>query len=84
MTRDDSIKRLYVDSVRDIGIKEDDFIVTIGKLKSNSIYHVIESKKTERLNGLRFHLKVMRSDLLTCIKRDFNQRLIPMIWYKNS
>lgn len=80
MTQDDSVKKLYVDCFQDIGIKRDDFIVTIGKLKSNSIYHVVESRKTIRINGFRFHLKVMKSDLITCIKRNTDQGLIPMIW----
>lgn len=81
---DDVVKKLFVDSKQDIDIKADDFIVAVGKLKSNSIYHVIESRRSERACGFRFHLKVMRSDLPTCIRRDSNQKLIPMVWYNRN
>lgn len=80
ITEIDSIRKLYVDCLTDIGIKEDDFLVAIGKLKSNSVYHVIESKKTQTIKGFRFHLKVIKSDLVTCIKRKSDQGLIPMVW----
>ncbi|PKP11940.1 MAG: hypothetical protein CVU09_00130 [Bacteroidetes bacterium HGW-Bacteroidetes-4] len=80
----DKLKKLYVDSRNDIDIKTDDFIVAIGKTKSNSVYHVVESKKKERVNGFRYYVKVLASDLITCMKRDSYQALIPIQWYSRN
>lgn len=41
----DELKSLYVDSPSwHTPIKVDDFLVAVGKLKSNSVYHVFEVK----------------------------------------
>lgn len=84
MCNPDRVRNLYVDCRYNLEIKPDDFIVTIGKTKSNSVYHVLESKVKERSNGVRFYLKVLKSDLLTCIKRDNSQAVIPMKWYNRN
>jgi hypothetical protein len=83
----DKIRSLYVDMPKfgeDISV--DDFIVAIGKTKSNSVYHVVEVKIKEspkaRMN--RFDLKVYKSDLITAISRDEEQKLIPMVWYSRN
>ena len=84
MIPDDSIRKLYVDCKENLDIKTDDFIVAIGKLKSNSVYHIIESRMTKSNYGFRFHIRVMKSDLLTALKRNSNQQLIPMFWYNRN
>lgn len=66
-------------------VKVDDFIVAIGVKKSNSIYHVAEVKARPhpKLNKMtRYHMKVFKSDLMTALKRDEDQKLIPVEWYK--
>lgn len=65
----------------------DDFIVAIGKNKSNSIYHVAEvsePKINEEKRIVRFKIKVFKSDLLTALNRDKDQGLITMKWYARS
>lgn len=80
----DKILKLYIDCGFDLEINANDFIITIGKNKSNSVYHILESRKAERTNGVRFYLKVFRSDLITCLKRESSQKLIPMVWYNRN
>lgn len=83
----DSLKSLYVDMPTwSEGIIEDDFIITIGNTKSNSVYHVYESKLKIRPNGrvARYYLKVLKSDLITALHRDPGQKLIPMQWYSRN
>lgn len=76
---------LFVDSPNwshDINI--DDFIITIGVNKSNSVYHVAEVKTQNRGRIKRSYVKCYRSDLLTAIRRDSTQKIIPMTWYKRN
>lgn len=80
----DKPRKLYVDTPRwATGIKVDDFIVTIGKKQSNTVYHVVESTPKPRVGSkmVRYHLKVLVSDLLIAMRRDKSQNLIPMTWY---
>ena len=85
----DQLKKLYIDKPKGSSpINVDDFIVAIGVNKSNSVYHVAEvseprqSPKHKRL--YRYNIKVFKSDLITCLKRESNQQLIPMTWYKRQ
>lgn len=60
----------------------DDFLVAVGALKTNSVYHVASVRAvphTQR-RAVRYYLKVYRSDLLTCIRRGAEQRVITMRW----
>lgn len=82
----DKIKSLYIDCRYDDIIKADDFIVTIGKRKSNSVYHVarIKSRKYIFPDKVRYYMEVLVSDLITCLGRDRDQALIPMVWYSRD
>lgn len=80
----DKIRKLYIDGNFNFNIKPDDFLIAIGKNKSNSVYHVVESIKKIRNNGLRFQIKVFKSDLMICLKRGKTQRLIPFVWYNRN
>ena len=83
----EKLKSLYVDSPSwSPAIFPDDFIVAIGKLKSNSVYHVVESqhKINHEKRTVRYYLKVLNTDLLTALKRDPDQQLIPMQWYSRN
>lgn len=83
----DKPKKLYVDSPAWApAILEDDFIVAVGKTKSNSVYHVVESKgkPNPKKRIIRYHIKVLKSDLITALKRDADQQLIPMQWYNRN
>lgn len=64
-------------------VEVDDFLVTIGKKHSNSVYHVVQVKIKPQGNRMnRFYLKCYRSDLLTALQRDKTQTIYPMYWYK--
>lgn len=70
-------------------VKVDDFIVAIGKTKSNSVYHVAEVKIRGRGKPphriIRYYVKCFRSDLLTCCRRDKEtQNVIDVTWYKRN
>ena len=83
----EELKSLYVDMPNwNQGIAVDDFIIAIGNTKSNSVYHVFEVNARPRRDKriTRYNLKVLKSDLLTALKRDINQKLIPMQWYKRN
>lgn len=80
-------KKLYIDSPSwSEAINEDDFIVTIGKTKSNSVYHISEVKAKPRpeLRMVRYYVKAFKSDLLTCLQREPHQKLIPITWYSRD
>ena len=86
---EDKLKSLYVDMPAwSSPIKPDDFVVAVGKQKSNSVYHVVQSKpknpspKSERM--IRYYLKVLMSSLNDCIKREADQNVIPITWYKRK
>lgn len=83
---DDRIRKLYIDQPSwCMAIIADDFLVTIGAKQSNSVYHVVESNPKPRAERLiRYHLKVMISDLPTALKRGPFQQLIPMTWYSRD
>jgi len=80
----DKIRKLYIDGDLELNIFPDDFIVAIGKTKSNSVYHVVESVRKENGNRVRYNLKVMKSDLQTLIKRSYLQLVIPIQWYSRK
>jgi hypothetical protein len=81
----DKLKSLYVDAPLWVpDIKVDDFIVTIGVNKSNSVYHVAEVRISAREKMKRAHLKVYVSDLVTALRRSSGQKLIPITWYKRK
>ncbi|AVR47242.1 hypothetical protein C7S20_19400 [Christiangramia fulva] len=79
---------LYIDSpIWENSIEVDDFIIAVGKIKSNSVYHIAEvkSKQSPKHKKLwRYYVKCYRSDLITALKRDPNQRLISMQWYSRN
>jgi hypothetical protein len=83
MKSNDKLISLYIDkSPNDFAINTDDFLITIGKSKSNSVYHVESVKSVIQKNGLiRYYVKVFRSDLITMLKRDKNQLLTTVFWY---
>lgn len=80
----DKLVSLYVDSPRwNPLIQPDDFLVAVGAKQSNSVYHVAEVKHKDCGNGMmRNYVKVFRSDLVSALRRDPSQRLIPLTWYK--
>lgn len=82
----DKLVSLYIDSPRwSPDIKADDFIVTIGVNKSNSVYHVAKVRIDDKGSKMkRNHVKCYRSDLITALKRSSDQKLIPMTWYKRN
>ena len=67
------------------GVQVDDFLVAIGKFKSNSVYHIakcrrVTNKKNKRI--IRHYLKCYKTDLITALRRDKTQKLVPLYWYK--
>lgn len=79
------IKSLYIDQPSFYPpVKPDDFLITIGAKKSNSVYHISEVKARPRPSPkwIRYYLKVYDSDLPTALQRDKTQQLIPLTWYK--
>lgn len=84
----DKLISIYVDCLRgQAEIKIDDFIIAIGQTKSNSVYHVaqVQSKPSPKNpKMIRHYLKCYRSDLLTALLRDPDQKLYPMTWYKRE
>jgi len=80
--------KLYIDSpVWQNSIQVDDFIIAVGKTKTNSVYHIAEvkSKQSPKHRKLwRYHVKCYRSDLITALGRDKSQALIPMQWYNRN
>ena len=82
----EKLKSLWIDCPFSEGIKIDDFLVAIGEKKSNSVYHVadVKTKDSPKPRMKRHHLKVYKSDIITALKRDENQDLIPFYWYKRK
>lgn len=80
----DKLVSLYVDMPSwEIPIMVDDFLVSIGEKKSNSVYHVLEVKTTyPREHVMRCYVKVFRSDLVTALQRSSYQKLITLKWNK--
>lgn len=83
MSQADRLVSLYVDTPGWCDrIRTDDFVVAEGERKSNSVYHVASVRVVplpER-RMYRQHLKAYRSDLITCIRRSPEQRVITMRW----
>lgn len=81
----DKTVQLYIDmpTFDRRGVTVDDFLVSIGKKQSNSVYHVAEvvSSKEMKNRMRRYRIKCYRSELITALKRDKNQRLISIYWY---
>ena len=81
----DELKSLYIDVYRKSNIpRVDDFIIAVSKLKSNSVYHVAEIKSVvPRKEGRvqRYYMRVFKTDLLTAINRDPDQKIITIMWY---
>ena len=81
-------KSLYVDSLNyDYQVQVDDFFVAIGKLKSNSVYHVAEIVRRHPVKSgrmTRTHMRVVKTDLITALRRDESQVLIPFQWYSRN
>lgn len=81
---EESFKKLWIESPTwgaNKLIKVDDFLVAIGKKRSNSVYHVAEVTKTQtRGRMIRQHLKVLKSDLPTALRRDPDQTLVAFTW----
>ncbi len=83
----EKLKSLYVDTPSWVpAILPDDFIVAVGKTKSNSVYHVVESKvkANPEKRMVRYYLKVLKTDLILALRRDIDQQLIPMQWYSRE
>lgn len=87
MNTDGTIK-LYIDmpSWSSDLVMVDDFVVAVGKTKSNSVYHIAEVKPVPRPEKriTRLYLKVFRSDLLTAIRREPSQKVITIQWYSRN
>lgn len=83
----ESTRKLYIDCPEWADpIKEDDFIIAIGEKKSNSVYHVWTVKEgVHKEKGMvRSHVTVFKSDLITALKREEGQKLIPLVWHKKK
>jgi len=83
----EKLKSLYIDTPAWESLKVDDFVVAVGKTKSNSVYHIAEvkSKPSPRHNRMtRHYVKVFKSDLLTMLRRDKEQKLLPISWYSKK
>lgn len=81
----EKLKSIYVDRLScDTIISVDDFLVTVGVKQSNSVYHIAQVKAIPRPSPrwIRYYLKVFDSDLPTGLKRDKEQQLITVTWYK--
>ncbi len=78
----EKLKKFYITCPRWVKpLEVDDFIVVIGKTKSNSVYHIAEVKSKPFHEGvIKYNVKVYVSDLITALKRDPSQQLIPMSW----
>lgn len=86
---DGKLKSLWIDMPSWQTCMVDDFIVAVSDLKSNSVYHVAKVERIvlrphESGRVLRHHIKVYKSDLITCLRREQNQQLITMKWYKRG
>ena len=79
--------KLYIDSPQwEPAICPDDFAVAVGKKQTNSVYHIAEVRSVPKPEKriTRYYIKCYKSDLITCLKRDINQQLIPIVWYNRN
>lgn len=85
---DDKVVKLYIDMPQwSMAPREDDFLIAIGKKQSNSVYHIYKvtlSKTKKHPRMVRYNLKCFRSDLPTALRRDPEQNIIPIHWYKRE
>lgn len=80
-------RKLYIDCPSwTSGISVDDFLVVIGKKQSNSVYHVakVKSKPSPKKRMTRYNVEVYKSDLITSLKRDNDQKLFEVTWYSSN
>jgi len=87
MSEEDKLRSLYIDLPDWKEINVDDFLVAIGLKQSNSVYHIAEVKSIvpkKNIRARRFYLRVYKSDLLTALRRDDDQELIPIQWYRRE
>lgn len=79
----DKPRKLYIDMHScEQEVKVDDFLVAIGKKKSNSVYHIAEIRSiVPQKNGFnRYYITVFKTELATALKRDSSQNIIPISW----
>ena len=80
-------RRLYIDMAAwEVPPRPDDFLVAVGKTRSNSVYHIatVRAVPHKTLRAVRYHLQVYKSDLLAAIRRDGDQQIIPMRWHSRE
>lgn len=85
--RMEKLRSLYIDIPNwEEGVKPDDFLVAIGKLKSNSVYHIAEVRPVPQKNKriTRYYLKVLKADLTIALQKESNQKIVPIHWYSRS
>lgn len=76
---------LWVDFVEGSQLpRVDDFLVAIGKTKSNSVYHVADRDfkfpKNLKKGRVRVQMKCYKSDLITMLRREAHQYLFTFSW----
>lgn len=79
----EATRKLYIDMAAwEEAPKPDDFLVAVGARQSNSVYHVVSVRAVPHrtLRAVRYHLQVLKSDLLTVIRREKGQEVITMRW----
>ena len=86
MCLDDKPKKLYIDGPTwQKAPKVDDFLVAVGKKKSNSVYHIAEVKPGRvQDRKARYYLNVYKTDLITALRRGPDQALIAVTWYSRN
>lgn len=77
-------RRIHIDiPASDPAICIGDFLVAVGKTKTNSVYHVanvIRVCDRPAQHARRVYLEVLPSELRHAIRRDRDTRLIPFKW----
>ncbi len=78
----DGLRNIYIDmSYDDNPIKRDDFLIAIGKKKSNSVYHVYSVVLKPKASKIRYHLEVVKCELIDALRREPPQKIQPFYWY---
>lgn len=82
----EKMKSLHIDMAQWESLKVDDFLVAVGKTKSNSVYHIAEIRSVPKLNSkvVRHHVKVFKSDLITMLRRGSDQGFVVIKWYSRN
>jgi hypothetical protein len=79
----DNPRKLYIDTRESRpSIKVDDFIVAIGKKKSNSVYHISEARHKINAGFVRNSIVAYKTELYIALMRNKDQQLVPVKWYK--